>query len=300
MDKNYLFFDIECSDGFHICSFGYTLVDKNFKILNKQDIVINPESKFILSSSKNRPKIQLAYNEEYFFSQPNFSHFYQTIKRILTKENQIIVGHSISSDFHFLKYACKRYDLPELELKGYDTQKIYKEAFNKDHVQSLEGIVVELGIKNKLRFHKSSDDAHATMIVAKKMCENFNLSFNKLLEKYPNSLVDGTGIVVDTNKIRFSDKLALLKKKYPEQNRVKVAFAENFKRLSRDKQFEILQNLYENGYDYSVKVQGCQIFVNAKDIDNREMYCNNLIESGKIIKKIKFKDFLKKIGVENK
>ena len=28
----YSFFDIECCDGNHICSFGYVIVNKNFKI----------------------------------------------------------------------------------------------------------------------------------------------------------------------------------------------------------------------------------------------------------------------------
>ena len=68
----YLFFDIECSDGHNICSFGYVVINDNFEIIEKDDIVINPESKFILSPSKKRPKIELAYTKEYFYSQGNF------------------------------------------------------------------------------------------------------------------------------------------------------------------------------------------------------------------------------------
>ena len=33
---NYLYFDIECCDGKHICSFGYVITDENFNILEKK------------------------------------------------------------------------------------------------------------------------------------------------------------------------------------------------------------------------------------------------------------------------
>lgn len=32
----YLFFDIECCDGNHMCSFGYVIVNNNFEILEKK------------------------------------------------------------------------------------------------------------------------------------------------------------------------------------------------------------------------------------------------------------------------
>ena len=44
----YLFFDIECWDGNHICSFGYVIINSDFEILEKRDLVINPEKVFKL------------------------------------------------------------------------------------------------------------------------------------------------------------------------------------------------------------------------------------------------------------
>ena len=44
----YLFFDIECCDGNHICSFGYVIINSDFEILEKRDLVINPEKVFKL------------------------------------------------------------------------------------------------------------------------------------------------------------------------------------------------------------------------------------------------------------
>ena len=81
--KNLLFFDIECSNGHDICSFGYLLVDNNFNILIKEDLLINPNAPFILAKKGEKPKIQLAYSELTFKKQPIFKHYYSKIKRLL-------------------------------------------------------------------------------------------------------------------------------------------------------------------------------------------------------------------------
>ena len=49
----YLFFDIECAGVFKnvakICAFGYCLTDEKFNILEKEDILINPQGGFHLT-----------------------------------------------------------------------------------------------------------------------------------------------------------------------------------------------------------------------------------------------------------
>ena len=46
----FVFFDIECAnyinDMFTICTFGYTITDEHFNVIKKEDILINPKSKF--------------------------------------------------------------------------------------------------------------------------------------------------------------------------------------------------------------------------------------------------------------
>ncbi|MBQ8444603.1 MAG: hypothetical protein IJX25_04550 [Clostridia bacterium] len=59
----YLVFDIECCNGHNICSFGYAIISEKLRVLLKQDLLINPESKFILSPKGKRPKMELAYPE---------------------------------------------------------------------------------------------------------------------------------------------------------------------------------------------------------------------------------------------
>lgn len=187
----YLFFDIECSNGFNICSFGYCLISEQLKVLVKKDLIINPENKFVLAQKGKRPKIELAYPEEYFYKQDNFKCFYDEIKKLLVDEGYILLGHSVQSDFHFLKYACDRYGLPQLDIKAYDTQMIYKRAFEREHVESLEKILEQLDFDtNRITFHKSCDDALATFYVAREICWQKGVNMEELLAEYKDCVYE--------------------------------------------------------------------------------------------------------------
>lgn len=182
----YLFFDIECSNGYNICSFGYCLISEEMRVLAKKDLVINPENRFVLSQKGKRPKIELAYPQEFFYKQDNFKSYYDTIKKLLCEEGYILLGHSVQSDLYFLKYACDRYNLPRLDIQAYDTQLIFKKAFNRDHVESLEGILEQLDFDtNRITFHKSCDDALATFYVAREICWQKDISLDQLISQYP-------------------------------------------------------------------------------------------------------------------
>jgi len=289
----YLFFDIECSDGYHICSLGYVLVDKDFNVLKKEDIVINPESRFILSPHKDKPKIELAYSKEYFYKQKNFSERFEKIKRLMTKKNQIIFGHSISSDFHFLLYACKRYSLLPFTLVGYDTQKMYKEATGKQHVESLEKIINEIGVKQKIKYHKSSEDAYATFLVAKYLCEKFNLSLDELAKKFENCKYENIDLISKPIKERFADKIDRLKKEIMvEKNSKKISFSEDFRSFTEDKQLKLIEQIFKNGYDYSSKIYESDIYVTENLGTKRDLYFHSLPAK----KKLSYKQFYDLIG----
>lgn len=180
----YLFFDIECCNGYNICSFGYAIIGENMKVISKKDLIMNPESRFILSPKGKRPKINLAYPEEMFFKQDNFKAYYSEIKKILSEEGYILIGHSIQSDFHFLKHACERYQLPFFDMEGFDTQKIFMRTYNAEHVESLEKIMEHLGLDDsRITFHRSCDDALATFYVARAICEEQCCTLDELLDK---------------------------------------------------------------------------------------------------------------------
>lgn len=180
----YLFFDIECSNGHDICSIGYCIVDENLHILETRDIIINPENRFILSPSGKRPKIELAYPEELFYKQNNFAYYYEEIKTLMEERNYILLGHSVRSDLFFLNFACKRYKLPKLKIKAYDTQKMFKIIYNRPHAESLENILKQLEVDtSNLTFHRSCDDAKATFYVAKEICWQKDISLDELLKE---------------------------------------------------------------------------------------------------------------------
>ena len=296
----YLFFDIECSDGYHICSFGYALVDDKMKIVEKDDIIINPESRFVLAPKKSRPKIQLAYSDEFFYKHGNFTTQYDEIKRILTRKGQILFGHSIASDFRFLIYACKRYNLLPFELEGYDTQLIYKLANKKSTVQSLEKIVDELNIEKEFQYHKSSDDAHATFLIAKRLCKFEEVDLKRLCEKYQPCLVQTADFDKKQIKEGFVDQVKRVREKYREQRkRGIIAFSEVFNKIKKDDRVKVVEEILKNGYDFTTKIKEASHFVKNEEDSPRNRYAQELKHQGKKIKFISFDEFKKLIKRED-
>lgn len=179
---NYVFFDIECSDGKHMCSFGYIIINEKFEVLKKEDIVINPQSRFKLGRAGFDPKIHLAYDEVTFRNQKPFNMYYDNIKDILTAEEHIILGHAISSDLQFLTIACGRYNLPQIDISVYDTQDFYYQYNNQYKFRSLENIIkdLKLDVSNLIK-HKSCDDAEISMLITKEICRRLEISLSDIL-----------------------------------------------------------------------------------------------------------------------
>ena len=209
----YLFFDIECSNGYNICSFGYCLISEQLKVLDKKDIIINPENKFILAKKGNRPRIELAYPEEFFYKQDNFKAFYADLKKLLCEEGYVLLGHSVQSDLYFLKYACDRYQLPYFDMEVFDTQLIFKQAFERDHVESLEKILDYFNFDlNRVVFHKSCDDALASFYVAREICRDKDITLTELLSQYQNCKISSQKVVEGQKiKEKITDAKKLLK-----------------------------------------------------------------------------------------
>ncbi len=203
----YLFFDIECSDGRHICSFGYVLTDVNFSVIEKKDILINPEAIFHTGawskakrerSEKDRG-ITLAYPKEEFLSSPKFDHFYEIIKGLLTDKNNLVVGFACDNDARFINWACDKYKLPYISYTLYDMQRAFREYKEVTNQPSLDGALEDLNVDvSDYVPHRSDEDAAVTMLVAKVMCERLGVSLQELIEKYQPC----EGVVSD-GKIEF-------------------------------------------------------------------------------------------------
>ena len=171
---DYLFFDIECSEGKSLCSFGYVLTDEFFCIKEKKDILINPQSYFHTGPWGKKAKdegITLAYPVSEFKAQPPFPALYDKIKVLLKRKDVQIITFSGDNDARFLNYACTRYRMPCFNYTFIDVQKIYQDLEGLKDQLSLEKMlaIFEIDIDGLVQ-HKSDDDAHITMLVTEALC----------------------------------------------------------------------------------------------------------------------------------
>ena len=176
----YLFFDIECCDGIHICEFGYVITDEQLKVLDKECILMNPEAAFNLTGRKGGRDLYLTHSEEEYRSSPTFTAYYEKIKQLIEEKEQIIIGFSMNDDAKFLNAACKQYDLKPIEFEFFDVQRAYKKLFDK--IISLENMAKELEVSVPERLHESSEDALLTLEVFKQICKKKNISPTEVLQ----------------------------------------------------------------------------------------------------------------------
>lgn len=185
---DYLFFDIECSEGRSICSFGYVLTDEFFCIKEKKDILINPQSYFHTGpwSKKAQEKdagISLAYPVSEFRAQPPFPALYDKIKEVLKRKDVTIVTFSGDNDARFLNIACTRYHMPCFNYTFVDVQRIYQDLEGLKDQLSLEKMlaIFEVDVEGLVQ-HKSDDDAHITMLVTEALCRKTGKSLAELVK----------------------------------------------------------------------------------------------------------------------
>ncbi len=182
----YVFFDIECACVYKnvakICVFGYCVADEHFNILEKEDILINPNGKFHLTDHGG-DGIVLPYDYDDFKKYPDFKKFYPRIKELLEGEDKLVFGHAAVNDVKYLNLETKRYRLPSFSFRFADTQVLYMamtETF--DRQTGLEKLTQIFEIDYTP--HCAADDAYATMRVAEEMCAHDGVTLPELLEKY--------------------------------------------------------------------------------------------------------------------
>ena len=187
----YLFFDIECSvvskNAAKICAFGYCLTDEKFNILEKEDILINPQGGFHLTDRKGTQGLVLPYEYSNFKKYPTFTQVAERIYALLHDKDTLVAGHATMNDVKYLNLESKRFNLPSFHFAFTDTQFVYmnrKGDFSRQF--GLGAIAEELGVE--FTAHCAVDDAYATMKVAEAMCKEEGLTFQQLLEKYEITL----------------------------------------------------------------------------------------------------------------
>jgi len=183
----YLFFDIECAvvskKAAKICAFGYVLTDERFHILEKEDILINPQGNFHLTDRKGEQGLVLPYEYEEFKNYPTFPHCAERIYSLLQDSDTLVVGHASMNDVKYLNLETNRFRLPSFCFRFADTQFIYMNLIGEFSRQfGLGAIAEELGVE--FTPHCAVDDAYATMRVAEAMCKKEGVTLTALIDKY--------------------------------------------------------------------------------------------------------------------
>ena len=189
----YLFFDIECSvvskNAAKICAFGYCLTDEKFHILEKEDILINPQGGFHLTDRKGTQGLVLPYKYEDFKKYPTFCEKKDKIYSLLQDEDTLVVGHATMNDVKYLNLESKRFSLPSFHFSFADTQFLYMNRIQEFSRQFGLGVIAE-ELKVDFVAHRAVDDAFATMKIAEALCkaEGEDVTLPQFIEKYQITL----------------------------------------------------------------------------------------------------------------
>ncbi|MBQ8406808.1 MAG: hypothetical protein IJY38_02705 [Clostridia bacterium] len=244
----YLFFDIECAVVFKnvakICAFGYCLTDEQFNIIEKNDILINPQGKFHLTDRKGRRGLVLPYEYGEFKNYPIFPKVVKKIRAMLQDKDTLVVGHATQNDVKYLNLETQRYTLSSFEFEYTDTQFLYMNV-KKDFTRQfgLGSIVENLGVE--FVAHKAVDDAYATMRVAQELCKAEGLTLPQMLKKYEIT----NGRIADyqitscdsTAHSEYVNEVAR-KKEEREKNRAKLHIFIDREKRKRNKKGGLLLN----------------------------------------------------------
>ena len=189
----YLFFDIECSVvskvAAKICAFGYCLTDEKFNILEKEDLLINPQGGFHLTDRKGAKGLVLPYEYGDFKNYPTFLERAEKIYGLLQDKDTLVVGHATTNDVRYLNLESNRFHLPPFRFSFADTQFLYMNLVGDFSRQFGLGVIAqELDVE--FTAHRAVDDAYATMRVAEAMCRasGEGRTLSDLIEKYGISL----------------------------------------------------------------------------------------------------------------
>ena len=190
----YLFFDIECSNCFQgigkMCEFGYVITDEQFNIIKKEDIPMSPgkgrNNRFYLKGRKHEKDLELAYDHDYYFSQPEFPSFYKRIKKLMEEPDTICFAYSMDNDIPHLYNSCKRYGLEPFNYECYDVQKLVAAYLDKKGQMSLHNAcktIVGPTSVVRLQEHLSRDDALMEKLIFEAICILTKKDSKTLLEE---------------------------------------------------------------------------------------------------------------------
>lgn len=312
----YLAFDIEAANGFNpasICSIGIVVADEKFNIIRKENLWINPRSKYNLNGTRPNVGIDLHLDKALLDSSPDFAGRYGEIKGLLTAKDTIVLGHAVDSDVRMLNAACKKYRLPCINFRFVCSQLIYK-CFKEDkNVMGLDKIADELGLS--FQQHFSDEDALMSLLTLKFLCEKTGLDTDGLMAKYhlrwgENKNFELTRPVsvsgqVSKKKItqvaveKIKREISRLKKRKGRGDGLKgrvCALSRELEISDGQKWLPIIEKIVSEGGEYTAKIGRCDLYIHDGSIGEpskmREKFLYARIDRGEKVEVVRAEDFL--------
>ena len=335
----YLFFDLEYATSkggnIKICEFGYVVTDENFRILDRDNLIINPNIMHEEWDWRVVRKI-LTRNVREYDDSPTFDEYYDDIVKLI-KDADYVFGHSLNGDAKALNCDCQRYGLPSINFKFYDIKEFYKQynATKKD--TSVTNILNDLEIEGEAGEHDAEVDAINTMYEFKAMLQRLEMSAQELIdicpgvedynENYKVQSLEISQMIKDEkmNNILNGNTDNLMSKN-SDESRIFVQFLDNVQPSTNDKKtlkdlkfsisinyeethyrqlLNIVQILCNKGATYIRKASLCNYFVTYPMLDengiekhcSKTKYAKEAIENGTDIKIISFSEFLNMLEI---
>ena len=334
----YLFFDLEFAsqkDGTSkICEFGYVMTDEKFNLLDKNNLIINPNIYRYEWDYRVLRTILTRRMSEYEESE-TFEKYYEKICELI-KSSDYVLGHTIDSDTKALNEDCQRYDLPSIDFNFYDIRLFYRafKSIKKD--VSVTNIMADLNVQGDEHEHDAEADAYNTMLDLKAMLDELDMSLEDLIKLCPEaknknenyeveSIVlsnlikqeqfDNLGKDTDNYLKRGSKNGALFmqfldnvvpNKECPKLlKNEKISISTNYEETHFRQMLNIVQLICNYGGTYVFKVEQATIFVPylVYNEDGTEKKCSKARfvkeanENGANIKIMSFSEFLNIFGI---
>ena len=318
-----------------ICEFGYVLTDEKFKILDRNNMIINPN---IMLNEWDDHVVRTILTREVneYEESPKFDHYYEKIVKLI-KDSDYVFGHSINGDAKALNCDCQRYGLPSIDFKFYDIKEFYKQYNSSKNDTSVINILKELKTQGEDGEHDAEVDAVNTMYEFKAILQKLEMSAVELIGICPTVVDYNENFVVQSLEIARLIKEERMKKmlsgessnlmlKKSKQYKTFIKFLDNVLPTTNEKKtleglkfsitinyeefhykqmLNIVQLLCNKGASYVMKASLCDVFVTYKVLNedgteracSKNKYVNEAIEEGANIRVISFDEFVEMLGL---
>lgn len=292
-----------------ICSVGVVVADESFNVLSRRNIWINPKTKYNLNGTRENVGIDLHLDKALLDASPDFAEVYPELKRLLTAEGTLVLGHAVDADVRMLNAACDRYKLPGIDFRFVCSQLLYKMYRGDKDVKGLNKIAADIGVE--FQQHNSEEDAYASMMTMKFLVGDSGLSVDELIDKYrirfgtnvnkqlfrPVSLLGQVSKkqITQVAVQRIRDYCATMPKRDNAWGNKAFALARSLEQSDSHELWAVVTEIASHGAKYCSKLAKCNVYVatdkpTPTDV-NRQVHVTQMEEQG-LLKVVSVADVL--------